>query len=255
LVPATHTPAWQTSPAVHTSPSSHAVLSVEGWSAHSPVAASQVFLAQVVSSAVGHLTTVAGLTLHTGVAADLSQYSLPLHALPSSCLAQSPSDWHSHVDSPLLHTPAAQASPAVHGLPSSHGVPVAGAWPQSPVTLSQVSTVHGESSLHVTTAPGKHFPPWQPSPCVHGLPSLHTALSIITTETHPTPGWHTFLWHASVLAGHCASVVQPASAAGTSATSCATSGPATGTSVPPTAASWPQPGSDAITHRPRSHVE
>ena len=69
-----------------------------------------------------HTTTVDGLTVHLLSRPDLSQYSVPLQASPSSFLAQSPSVMHSHTFGPGLHAPPRHASPWVQNRPSaSHG--------------------------------------------------------------------------------------------------------------------------------------
>jgi len=73
VAPAVQMPALQASPPVHAEPSaSHAVPSAPFVIAHLPVAGSQVFWLHCPSP-LWHVTTVAGLTLHTNGALPLSQ--------------------------------------------------------------------------------------------------------------------------------------------------------------------------------------
>ena len=98
-------------------PSSQAVWSFRAVILHLPEAGSQRFCAQEVLPMVGQFTTVASLTSHTLLTG--LQYSVPLQALESSLLAQSPSAKQPQMLCVAWHLPARHFS-AVHGLPSSH---------------------------------------------------------------------------------------------------------------------------------------
>ena len=156
LLPGVHTPPAHKSPCVQGLSSSHGTKPLTATALHAPVAMSQVFFMHALSSPDGHTTTVAGLTRHwCGVV--LAQYSLPLQALPSSLLAQSPSTSHTQVLVPDWHSPPTHESNGVHGLPSSH------AWPlltntlaHLPVFLSHWFLAHTVSNAlgHTTTDAG-----------------------------------------------------------------------------------------------------
>ena len=106
------------------SPSSHAVVggAAAGW--QSPVAGVQALVVQASAPPLGQVTTVAGLTLHTGGFAATSQYSVPLQASPSSFLRQSALVAHVHTLSPPgAQTPDLQASPTVQPSSSLHALP------------------------------------------------------------------------------------------------------------------------------------
>ena len=174
--PAVQTPATQLSPPVQTLPSALQDLP-SAWfcDAQAPEAGTHTVLAHAVSCEVLHVTMVFGSIWQTNGSWLLSQYSVPLHRLPSSLPAQSASAWHAHRFVPGAHAPAAHVSPLVHALPSEQ-TPSVGACPQ-PTVGSQPSAVHGLLSLHVAdTSTGKpeHPPlPSHTSPAVQALPSEH----------------------------------------------------------------------------------
>lgn len=68
---------------------SQGLLSLIGARAQLPVVTSQVFLRQALSWSLGHATMVEGWILHWNGAALVSQKSVPLQGLPSSCARQS----------------------------------------------------------------------------------------------------------------------------------------------------------------------
>ncbi len=102
----------------------------------------------------------------------MSQNSVPLQKLPSSCGAQSLSTLQPQVFVPLTHLPTEQVSPVVQPLPSSQ-LAVLLALTQ-PSLVSQESVVHGLLSSHNVagfTATPLHAPPAHASLVVHALPS------------------------------------------------------------------------------------
>ncbi len=103
----------------------------------------------------------------------LSQYSVPLHRLPSSWPAQSLSTLQSHVLVPDLQLPAPHTSPTVQPLPSSQ-LAVLLAWVH-PVLGLHESSLHGFASSQMTAtlmATPLHVPAPHTSPVVHALLSL-----------------------------------------------------------------------------------
>jgi hypothetical protein len=68
---------------------------------HAPVAGTQVFTSQAVSSTVAQVMTVGGSISHLLLAK--LQKSVPLQRLPSSSEAQSALDWHSQIGVPPTH--------------------------------------------------------------------------------------------------------------------------------------------------------
>lgn len=73
-----------------------------------------------------------------------------------------------------MQSPPLHESPIVQGLPSLHMAPSASAAVQ-PVAMSQLSTVHGLPSSHITAVAPVHKEPAQCSPSVHALLSVQAA--------------------------------------------------------------------------------
>jgi hypothetical protein len=258
-VPDTHSPLTQLSELVHALPSSHVIDSLEvtpgariryqhfspshlwsifssGCRLHCPVLVSQLFLMQSESSTEGHVTTVAGLSLHLYTAVDLSQYFVPLHRLLSSL--QSASLWHSHsVLVVPMHCPPSHASPVVHASPSLHG-PLMLAWVHWPVSLSQPSVVHTLSSSHGIAVPPQVWAA-HVSPVVHALLSLQVVPSGAGVALHEPSGWHTCTEHSTLLAGQSPSTLQDP-VLGVSAPALSVSAPALESASPAVTASLPE---------------
>ena len=179
--PPAHLPPAQTSPLVQVLPSSHALPSAELPVLHLPLPGSHRLTWQT-SLLAGQVTMVAASTTQ----APDEQIKLPLHASPSSNLAQSLVKLQPHAPLPGLHTPPPQLSPLVQVLPSVH-VPVLGRKVQ-PLATSQPSSVHGLPSLQVNLPLPLQERPLQVSPVVHALPSSHAKpLSPVGTCWQPLP--------------------------------------------------------------------
>jgi hypothetical protein len=92
---------------------------------------------------------------------------------------------------PGWQTPAEQASPVVQALPSEQAVPLAAGgpdWhrPDDGLQLSgPLQTL--PSSVQVTDVPPTQAPPWQESPEVQALPSLHAVPSLGGAEETQRP--------------------------------------------------------------------
>jgi hypothetical protein len=138
----------------------------------------------------GQVTTVVGSSRH----APSTQRSEPLQRLSSSWIAQSSSASHTHTGSSSpVHSPSRQVSPREQGSLSLQGPPDgAGVWAH-PVSGSQVSTVHGLSSLHVVARPPTQLPSEQKVSSVQALPSSHGAWSSATITTQDSLV-HTARW-------------------------------------------------------------
>ena len=113
---------------------------------------------------------------------------------------------------PGTHAELLHKSPLVQALLSSQLRTLA-VWVQ-PVLASQASLVHKLLSSQLIDAPGRHWPPWQASPWVQALLSLHAWVLFVKTQplagsqlssvhrlpssqTKALPGTHTELLHKS----------------------------------------------------------
>lgn len=135
---------WQVSLAVQGLPSSHALPSAIRVIWHLPVLGWHRFCSHGVLSTVGQLGIDAGLTRQR--LASLSQYSVPLHKLPSSNAAQSLSSTQAHRLAPETQLPPTHASLCEHKSPSSQGLPsCSAAGAHLPVAGVQTDGVHGLS--------------------------------------------------------------------------------------------------------------
>ena len=144
---------------------------------------------QVPLPAVSHVTIVAALTLQLYGSADVSQTSVPLHRLPSSCAAQSEFCVQPHEFAPLVQTPAAQTSPTVQPLPSSHVlVLLTCVQPLSGLQASLVQILPSSQNVATTTAVPVHAPPAHASLVVHALPSLQESALLVCAQ--PDAGEH-----------------------------------------------------------------
>ncbi len=178
--PGTHLPLLQVSPLVHTSPSLQGVVLSD---LLQPPAASQI-------SVVHGLPSSQGLAL-TGLHTPKVQVSPVVHWLKSSQGTVFGRNWQPKAPSQessvhglpslqvsaeaWLHRPLLQKSPKVQALLSLHGRTLAAL--AQPVLGSQLSVVHGLSSLQLVISPGKHAPAEQASPLVQALLSVQTAVS------------------------------------------------------------------------------
>jgi hypothetical protein len=95
---------------------------------------------------------------------------------------------------PAVHTPPWHVSPPLHRLPSAHDEPFGTGAAWQPLAGLQLSVVHTFPSLHVSTVPAVHTPPWHVSPPLHRLPSAH-AVPLARTGLLHTPPVQTSLVH------------------------------------------------------------
>lgn len=119
----------------------------------------------------------------------MSQKSVPLQRLPSSCAAHSLFCVQPHEFAPLVHTPAAQTSPTVQPLPSSQVLVLfTCVQPLSGLHASLVQIFPSSQNVATMTAVPVHAPPAQASLVVHALPSLHESALLVCA--HPVTGEH-----------------------------------------------------------------
>jgi len=101
-----------------------------------------------------------------------------------------------------VQTPDWQLSLVVHAFPSLQLVPFGAVGVEHvPVTgLHVPATWHVSAATHTTDDEGVHAPPWQESPRVHALPSLHDVpFAAAGLEHVPDAGLHVpATWHASL---------------------------------------------------------
>ena len=144
---------------------------------------------QVPLPAVSHVTIVAGLTLQLYGKALVSQMSVPLQKLPSSCAAQSAFCVQPQEFAPLVQTPAAQTSPTVQPLPSSQVlVLLTCVQPVSGLHASLVQILPSSQNVATTTAVPVHAPPAHASLVVQALPSLQESALLLCAQ--PVAGEH-----------------------------------------------------------------
>ena len=203
-LPGTQAPALQTSPTVHTVPSSQGtVLFVD---VHAPVTGLQFSVVQgfLSSQVLGPLgvqtptlqispTVQLLLSSHLAVLKPCSQPAIAsqlssVHGLPSSQL----------IGLPALHKPLAHTSPLLQTVPSSQGSVLL--VKMQPDFTSQLSVVHNLPSSQIFWLPGLQAPLLHWSFTVHTLLSVQNALLFATTQpfalsqlssVHPLPSSHT----------------------------------------------------------------
>jgi hypothetical protein len=197
-------PFWHESPVVHGLPSSHEVPFAFAWFEQVPVEGLQTPGAWH-GSGVGHVTGLLP-TQTPPRQASVSVQALPsLQAVPSGLLGRAghapvershvTAVWHGfgavQVTAVPVQTPFWQASPVVHELPSSQAVPFA----LSVAEHAPVAGLHTGGLWHWSGAGPQstvvwptQVPPWQMSPPVQALPSLHdTPLRNVQTPFATAP--------------------------------------------------------------------
>jgi hypothetical protein len=181
-VPAVHTPPWQVSSPLQTSPSAHGVPFATGVFVQ-PVSGSQVSVVQTllssqlsgapavqtpawqVSSPLQRSPSVHGVPFATGVLEH------PKMGSQLSVVQTLPSSQSSGV--PAVQAPAWQVSSPLQTSPSAHGVPLSTGVLAQPATGSQLSLVQPLPSLQLSGVPAVQVPARQVSSPLQTSASAH----------------------------------------------------------------------------------
>jgi hypothetical protein len=89
---------------------------------------------------------------------------------------------------PELQVPAWHVSLPLQTLPSAQGVPFSTGVVEQPKVGLQLSEVQTLPSLQLSAVPAVHVPPWQVSPPLQTLPSLHEVPFSTAVLAQPVTG-------------------------------------------------------------------